>query len=197
MVDVRNFYPIQIETVLRRTTASHNQIVTVTDGRKSHSRIILHHLWDVAVGTRSLLYLLQTNDPQADWALHHFLKWRSSDHHFIQGGVFFLQLNLHIGSDMVHTVFGSQCRFIPQKRGLQAIDARRHLRNGKVSIAVGRSADAQPHHQHVHKLQRLAGGFVNHGSFYLVFNGKHFQHKTQEKDKGSNSFVKHRHTVFR
>ena len=44
MVDVRNFHSIQIETVFRRPTASHNQIVTVTDGRKSHSRIILHHL---------------------------------------------------------------------------------------------------------------------------------------------------------
>src|SRR5574344_671544 len=65
VVDVGNFHTVQIKPVFRWRTASYYQVIAVSAGRKSHTRIRLYDSGDVTVGTRTFFYLLQTDDAQS------------------------------------------------------------------------------------------------------------------------------------
>ena len=79
VIDIGYFHSVQIETVFRRRPTAYNQVIAVADRREGNSRIRLNNTRNVSIGSRTLFYLLQSDDAQADRTFQVAPERRSGD----------------------------------------------------------------------------------------------------------------------
>ena len=116
MVDVRNLYTVHIKTVLRRTAASHYQIITVSHRRKSHTRITAHDARNVPVGSGAFLYLTKSDDLHAHRSLSRLTIRLRTYGQSMQRLDVLLQLDVHFGRDSRNDIIRRLLRHIPGRR---------------------------------------------------------------------------------
>ena len=136
MVDVGNLDAVQEIAVLRRSSASHNQVIAIADGREGHPRKRTHDAGDVAVGPRYLLDVLKPDDEEAHGAFGGASQGRGCDGHLVQHLLVLLQLHFDEGCSGRHHVLGCEPRQIADARHHEPMDARLGIREGEPSDGV-------------------------------------------------------------
>ena len=122
MIDIRNFYSIQEETVLRRTAASYHQVVPECScGSDSGKR--LYDTRYVTVTSGTLFYLFEAYNAQSERTFGCFTKRGSHNTDFLQVFAARLQLDREKYIFIGNAELGGYFRLISQEGSLKTITA--------------------------------------------------------------------------
>ena len=133
MIDVRYFDSIQVETVFRRASSPHDQVVPVACRRKCHTGIGLDNAGNIPVCTGAFLDFLQADEPQSYRAFQVSAERGSCNGDSFQLRRTLFKFDIHMQVFGRNDVFRGDSVLVTDCRSLQFINSGRNRSNGKIA----------------------------------------------------------------
>ena len=140
VVDVGNLDAVHEEPVLRRSSAPHDEVVSVAYGREGDARIGAYDARDVAVRTGALLDFAHADDLHAHGTFGRTAEYGGGDRHRLDRSGVLFQFDEDRFHGRRYEVFGRKEAFVTQRRDREAADARLHPVDDEAARRVRRGA---------------------------------------------------------
>ena len=165
VVDVRYFYAIEKETVLRRASSSDHQVVSESS-RRCHTRKRLHDPGYVPVSSGTFLDLFESDHAQSERTFCRLAERRGDNAHFLQAFTTFFQLDRKKHVLVGNSEFSRNCWFITDKGGLQAIASGRDSGDLELADRISDSPFYRVPDDDIGEANRFAVGGIFYNPFY-------------------------------